>query len=41
MRIECTFVGTIGKRSSISAGHGAGRAGSKPGAAATMGEKPE
>ena len=41
MRTACTFVGTVGMRSSVSAEGGAGRASSKLGAASTRGEKPE
>ena len=41
MRTDCTFVGTVGMRSSISAEGGAGRASSKLGAASTRGEKPQ
>ena len=41
MRTDCTFVGTVGMRSSISAEGGAGGAGSKLGAASTRGEKPQ
>ena len=39
MRTDCTFVGNIGMRSSVSAEGGAGRASSKLGAAATRGWK--